>query len=297
MSSTPIVTNAMTVDVEDYFHVSGFAAQIDRRQWDSFESRVVPNTHRLLRLFERRQVRGTFFVLGWVADRHPQLVRDIQRLGHEIGCHSYWHRLVYDLTPEEFREDVRRSRDVLEQITGEKVRAYRAPSFSIVARSLWALEILSEEGFECDSSIFPVRHDRYGMPSAPRFPSKMSAKMQSANGSTRDLLEFPPAIHRFLGSNIPVGGGGYLRLYPIGLTCHALAQINKRHRRPFLVYVHPWEVDPDQPRLAGSRRSRFRHYVNLATTERKLDKLLTTFKFDTMYETLTRDGAGMCNVS
>ena len=271
--------NAFTVDVEDYYHVSAFAERITPRQWDGFESRVVPNTHRVLQLLERSDTRATFFVLGWVADRFPRLVRDIHNAGHEIGCHSYWHRLVYDMCPDEFQLDLALSCDALQQITGKPVVAYRAPSFSITARSFWAVDILLDQGVRFDSSIFPVRHDRYGMPHAPRFPHKI-------HRPSGELWEFPGSVRKLWGSHVPVGGGGYFRLYPLPLTLRWLRHINDHEQQPFMFYIHPWELDPHQPRLSGSLRSRLRHYVNLASTEAKLERLLTAFSFGTLSEVL-----------
>jgi polysaccharide deacetylase family protein (PEP-CTERM system associated) len=265
--------NAFTVDVEDYFQVSAFEKHIARSQWDQYESRVVANTQRILRQLNQHNVQATFFVLGWVADRHPQLVHEIHRAGHEIGSHSYWHRLIYDLSPEEFRDDLRRSRDVLENLIGAPVTAFRAPSFSITNRSLWAFDILSEEGFRIDSSVFPIHHDRYGIPDAER-------SIHTIQTSAGQLWEFPPSVARWAGFNLPVSGGGYFRLYPFSLTKYCLDRINRTRQEAFMFYVHPWEVDPEQPRLGvGSRMSRFRHHVNLSSTERKLDALLGKFRF------------------
>lgn len=271
--------NAFTVDVEDYFQVSAFEKYIRRDEWDSFPSRVVANTQRMLRLLDRFQVRATFFVLGWVASRYPQLVEDIHRAGHEIGSHSFWHRLVYDQTPNEFREDLCASRDVLEQIVGGPVTAYRAPSFSITKRSLWALEILVEEGFSIDSSIFPVYHDRYGIPDAePHFH-----RIQTRAGP---LWEAPPSVARLAGLNVPLGGG-YFRLYPWYLTRWCLRRINRQARQPFMFYVHPWEIDPQQPRVpVRSYRSRSRHYLNLHKTEPRLENLLRSFCMSTITDAL-----------
>ena len=270
------IVNALTVDVEDYYQVSAFEHCLDRRLWDQHESRVVKNTERLLALFEKHEVHATFFVLGWVAEKFPDLVRAIYRAGHEVGSHSYWHRLVYDLTPDEFYWDLARSCDVLQQITGTKVTAYRAPSFSITQKSLWALPILSNYGIDHDSSIFPVRHDRYGLPSAPRFVHRLS-------GAAWPLLEFPPSVLRLGGQNFPVGGGGYFRLYPLSWTAWCLRSINTRHQQPFMFYVHPWEIDPEQPRIAGATAMRrWRHSVNLQSTEKKLESLLRMFRFGTI---------------
>jgi polysaccharide deacetylase family protein (PEP-CTERM system associated) len=265
--------NALTIDVEDYYQVSAFEKDVARTDWDRYESRVVANTQRVLRSLDEAQTKATFFVLGWVADHHPELVREIHRAGHEIGSHSYWHRLVYEQTPDEFRADLVRSRDVLEQIVGESVTAYRAPSFSITKKSLWALEILCEEGFTCDSSIFPIHHDRYGIPDA-------RAELHQLATPAGSLWEFPAAVMRIAGVNAPVSGGGYFRLYPLPLTIRALRSVNQRRKQPFVFYTHPWEFDPDQPRLrVGSWLSRRRHYLNLSSTERKLRRLLSAFSF------------------
>jgi polysaccharide deacetylase family protein (PEP-CTERM system associated) len=273
-----VLLNAFTVDVEDYFHVTAFAGSVTPDQWDACESRVVSSTHKILRMLDAHQVRGTFFVLGWVADRHPELVRDIHQSGHEIGCHSYAHRLVYSMTPDEFRADLRRATDVLTSIAGVPVTAYRAPSFSITARSLWALDILIEEGYELDSSIFPVRHDTYGMPDCEAAPHTIDRP----GGRIR---EFPPAVRRKSGVNIPVAGGGYFRMLPIRLSLHWLRNINRKEHRPFAFYIHPWELDPEQPRLpTSSWKSRFRHYQNLGGTESKLERLLRAFRFGTLSE-------------
>jgi polysaccharide deacetylase family protein (PEP-CTERM system associated) len=277
------ISNAFTVDVEDYFHVSAFERTICRSSWGSFESRVVVNTQRLLDLLAKHNVVGTFFILGWVAERFPSLVRQIAAEGHEVGSHSYWHRLVYETTPAEFREDLRRSIGVIEDAAGIRVNRYRAPSFSITQRSLWALEILVDEGIEVDSSIFPVRHDRYGIPGARQ-------TIHVLNTSAGRLIEFPPSVARFGRFTLPVGGGGYFRLYSYPMTRTLLDRINSAEQRPFMFYVHPWEIDPDQPRLrAGSSISRFRHYVNLSVTERKLDRLLNDFSFGPMQSALRQE--------
>jgi polysaccharide deacetylase family protein (PEP-CTERM system associated) len=272
--------NALTIDVEDYYHVTAFEGSIPRSKWAEYESRVEANTRRILDLLERHGIRATFFVLGWVGEHHPHLVREIHARGHEIAAHSYWHHLVYRLTPEEFREDVVRVRDVLADLTGEPVLAYRAPSFSITRQSLWAMEILAAEGFRFDSSIFPVRHDRYGIPGA----DPAIHRFETPAGP---LWEFPASVVRIAGLNVPVAGGGYFRLYPLRWSLHCLAKINEKYRRPFVFYVHPWELDPDQPRLGvGSRLSRFRHYVNLASTEKKLDNLLGKFTFGSLSDAI-----------
>jgi polysaccharide deacetylase family protein (PEP-CTERM system associated) len=266
--------NAMTVDVEDYFHVTAFASTVRIEDWDQFQCRVEANTYRILEMLAAANTRATFFVLGWVAHKYPRLVREIHGCGHEIGNHSYWHRLVYNLTPEEFRKDLLLANKTIENIIGQAVVAYRAPSFSITQRSLWALEILAEEGFQYDSSIFPIRHDRYGIAGAPRGPHPM----HTAEGHLR---EFPPSVLRVAKFNVPVGGGGYFRLYPTWFTRYCLRRINAQNR-PVMFYIHPWEFDINQPRLAASRTSRFRHYINLAKTESRFERLLTTLRFSSM---------------
>lgn len=268
--------NALTIDVEDYYHVSAFEGQVQRSEWHRYPSRVLRNTHRLLRILDRRGLRATFFVLGWVAQRFPELARTIASAGHEIGCHSYWHRLIYRMSPDEFRADLRQARTAIEEAAGVSVTAYRAPSFSITRESLWALDILAEEGFRNDSSIHPIWHDRYGIPDAIRGPHRI----------VEGLWEFPPSVLRLAGVNVPVSGGGYFRLYPVHWTGACLQWINQHLRHPFLFYIHPWELDPEQPRLPASYGTRFRHYHNLASTGRKLEWLLDRFRFGTMSEAL-----------
>lgn len=274
------VPNALTVDVEDYFHVAALASSISRDSWTSRESRVVGNTHRLLALFEQFKVRGTFFVLGWVAERYPDLIRDIAADGHEIACHGFSHRLVYEQSPEEFHEETRRSKSLLEDITGSRVLGYRAASYSIVRESLWALDILAELGFVYDSSIFPVHHDRYGIPDAERAPHRMS----TPNG--KSIVEWPLATATILGFRLPVAGGGYFRLLPYWLSRWGLRSINKRELRPFMFYLHPWEIDPAQPRVSATWLSQFRHYTNLGKCEERLRRLLGEFRFGTAREGL-----------
>ena len=274
--------NAMTVDVEDYFHVQAFAGVIGRSDWEIYPSRVERNTLRLLEIFARRQVQATFFVLGWVAERFPGLVRAIGTAGHRVGCHGYGHRVIYEGTKVEFRNDVRRARQIIENISGMPVISFRAPSYSITSKTLWAFEILGEEGFEYDSSIFPVIHDNYGIPDAPRFP--YVKQLQCG----RQISEFPPSTLRLFGSNIPVAGGGYLRLFPYRLTAWAIDHLNKAEKQPAMVYLHPWEIDPDQPRIAAPWLSRFRHYNNLDSTETKCQKLLDDFLWAPMEEVLSQ---------
>lgn len=278
------VCNALTVDVEDYFHVAALAPSIRRDSWTSRESRVVGNTQKLLAIFEQFDVRGTFFVLGWVAEQYPQLVKDIAARGHEIACHGYSHRLVYEQSPEEFREETLRAKNLLEDITGSAVIGYRAASYSIVRASLWALDILVDLGFIYDSSIFPVRHDRYGIPNAERAPHRMSTP------GGKSIVEWPLATAKILGVRLPVAGGGYFRLLPYWLSRWGLASINRRELRPFMFYLHPWEIDPAQPRVPASRLSRFRHYTNLGKCEERLRRLLGEFRFGTAREGLVQIG-------
>jgi polysaccharide deacetylase family protein (PEP-CTERM system associated) len=270
--------NALTIDVEDYFHVSGFDHCVSRRQWDDFPSRVSSSTLRVLDRLTEAGVRGTFFILGWVAERHPALIRAIHAAGHEIGCHSYSHRLIYEQTPATFASDLRLARLILEDIIGERVTAYRAPSFSIVERSLWALDILLEEGFLFDSSIYPTYHDRYGLAGTPPHPHCI----ERTGGS---IWEFPPPVWRIRNYPLPIGGGGYFRLYPYRLTRRGLRAINAAGR-PFAVYLHPWEFDPDQPRLRPGIVRAFRHYVGLRRTKERLVQLLKDFRFGTLTESL-----------
>lgn len=271
--------NALTIDVEDYFQVAAFSHQIRPAEWDNYPLRVEANTYRILDMLDEFEVRATFFVLAWVAKRAPWLVRDIKDRGHEIACHGYGHQLVYHIGPEMFRRDISTARDVLEGICGERVLGYRAPSYSITRKSLWAFDILLEEGFTYDSSVFPIIHDTYGIPDASRFPSKITC----ASGTIREfpMSTFPLRL-RGMEYRLPVAGGGYLRLFPAWVVRRALHAINITEQQPGVLYFHPWEIDPDQPRIKAGYRSRFRHYHNLHTTERKLRTLLGRLKFGTM---------------
>jgi polysaccharide deacetylase family protein (PEP-CTERM system associated) len=277
-----ITVNAMTVDVEDYFQVSAFEGAVLRTSWDAHESRVCRNTERLLDLFAAANVRATFFVLGWVAERFPGLVRRIVSGGHELASHGYEHRLVYSQTPREFRGDLRRARIALEQAGGCPVLGYRAPSYSIVRESLWALDVLVEEGYSYDSSIYPIRHDRYGIPDWPR----EVRRVERAGGS---IWELPGSTLRVAGANLPIGGGGYFRLLPYGWTRHGIARLNAANQ-PAIFYLHPWEIDPEQPRIPVGRLSTFRHYRNLAETEPRLRRLLGEFPFGTVSDVLANIG-------
>jgi polysaccharide deacetylase family protein (PEP-CTERM system associated) len=272
--------NALTIDVEDYFHVAAFACQVDPKTWDSYPLRVEKNTNRLLDLLGARGVKATFFVLGWVAEKCPDLVKRIQKAGHEVGCHGYSHQAIYHGRHEDFELDLRRAKLAIQDITGCAVKSYRAPSFSITSKTMWALGILAEQGFEYDSSIFPVAHDLYGVPNAPRFP------YIKVFGSQYAIKEFPPSTLRFFGVNFPVAGGGYLRLLPYSCTALAIRRLNEIERQPAMVYLHPWEIDPEQPRISANWRSTFRHYQNLDSTEQKLSKLLKDVSLSTMREVL-----------
>lgn len=274
--------NSITVDVEDYFQTEAMASAIPKEQWDRMPSRVVQNTERIFELLASRGIRGTFFFLGWVAERFPDLVRQAARLGHELGCHSYWHRLVYRLNPEEFREDTKRAKSAIEDATGIPVLGYRAPSFSMVKDTEWAQEILVELGFTYDSSVCPVHHDLYNNPNAPRVPHRI------AGGA---LEEFPVATIAIAGRNFPVGGGGYLRILPYTYTRLGLLHLNSTEHFRAILYVHPWEVDPEQPRIAARLRSRLRQYTGLRTTAGKLQRLLGDFRFAPIAESFAAEVA------
>lgn len=329
--------NALTIDLEDYYQVSSFEGVVKRDDWDKYESRIEYNTYRILqildsvcpsphgedlscgltsspaasRLAPNGSIKATFFCLGWVAERYPELILEICQQGHEIACHGYEHKLIYTQSRDEFREDIRKAKAILEDITGGEILGYRAPSYSITKKSSWSFEILAEEGFKYDSSIFPIHHDRYGLSNAPRFPFLISLKGNSNaefkmlnyefNNSVTDnintrqlksyafntLLEFPLSTMRLLGQNLPISGGGYFRLFPYSFIKKVLMRINNRERKPFIFYIHPWEFDVDQPRFKnGSRLSKFRQYVNLHKTEEKFKNLLKDFSFSSVKEVL-----------
>jgi len=269
------VSNCITVDVEDYFHTEAMSSVVTRGQWDLQPTRVERNTKLLFDLFAAHQVRGTFFFLGWVAERFPRLVREAADLGHEIACHSYWHRLVNRLTPEEFREDTRRAKEVIEDAAGTKVFGYRAPNFSIVNGTEWATEILADLGFAYDSSVQPIKHDLYSNPTGMRVPERI------AGGK---LMEFPIATLAMGNRNMPVGGGGYFRILPYRYTHYGLSRLNKENDVPIVFYIHPWEIDPQQPRLSASIRARFRQYTGLKRNADKLERLLKDFRFAPIME-------------
>lgn len=269
--------NAMTIDVEDYFHVAAFAGQIAPSQWSSLEYRAEANTERLLRVFEETHVRATFFFLGWVAERSPGLVRKVADAGHEIACHGYSHQLVFNQGRELFRRETLRAKSFLEDTVGQRIQGYRAASFSITPRSDWALDVLAEAGFDYDSSIAPMRHDIYGWPDGPQAPGRITTPAGAS------LVEFPVMLARWAGSRVPVAGGGYFRLLPYQFVTAGLRNINETQGQPFFFYLHPWEVDPEQPRVQGaSLKSRLRHYTGLQGCEGKLRRLLGEFRFGPM---------------
>jgi polysaccharide deacetylase family protein (PEP-CTERM system associated) len=275
--------NAMTVDFEEHFQVSAFESIVSREDWTQYPSRVRQNTSRLLDLFDEHGIKATFFVLGWIAQRYPELVRNIAERGHEISSHGFSHRLVYLQTPDEFRQETERSRRLLQDISGQPVLGYRAASFSIGRNNLWALDTLANAGFAYDSSLFPIVHDRYGLPGAARTIHELTTP-QGAR-----LVEVPPSTVSVLATALPVGGGGYLRLLPFALTRWAFRRLN-REGMPAIVYLHPWEVDPDQPRMKAPFLSRFRHYTGLRTTASKLSKLVSTFRFGPLRDVLAQAG-------
>lgn len=276
--------NALTIDVEDYYQVSAFESVVPFKDWGCYESRVERNTHRLLDLLDACDITATFFVLGWVAERHPTLVGAIHARGHEVASHGYAHQRIYTQTPERFREETRRSKRLLEDIIGQPVLGYRAASYSITAQSFWALDILQEEAFAYDSSVFPIRHDLYGIPDYPRFCHALDGY---GNGG---LVEFPLSTLRLGGVNVPVAGGGYFRLFPYTFTRWSITYLNDKERQPAVIYLHPWEVDPSQPRIQASRLSMFRHYLNLDKTAARLQYCLRDFAFGTMTEVLQQQG-------
>jgi polysaccharide deacetylase family protein (PEP-CTERM system associated) len=279
--------NALTIDVEDYYHVSAFESVIPVDAWEGYESRVERNTMRFLEIFDAHSVKATFFVLGWVAERHPELVRTLAAQGHEVASHGYSHRRIYTQTPGVFRAETQRSKQLLEDCIGRPIRGYRAATYSITRQNLWALDILEEAGFAYDSSIFPIHHDLYGIPDYPRFCHRLETHP--------GLVEFPLSTLRFGTKTLPIAGGGYFRLFPYAVTRCGIGQLNRRERQPAVVYLHPWEIDPGQPRIAASRLSRFRHYLNLDRTEVKLHRLLQDFAFAPMAEVLQGWGLLPCD--
>jgi polysaccharide deacetylase family protein (PEP-CTERM system associated) len=265
--------NALTIDVEDYFQVSAFAPYIARSDWDSRECRVERNVNRILDMLDQHQTKATFFTLGWIAERYPQLVREIAARGHEVASHGYGHERASDLTPDAFFDDIQRAKAVLEDLSGAEVKGYRAPSFSIGTGNLWAFDCLLRAGYRYSSSVYPIAHDHYGMPDAPRY----------AFEARPGLVEIPITTLRMLGRNLPSSGGGYFRLLPYGLSRWMLNRVNSREGKSGIFYFHPWEIDTGQPRIAGiNRKTRFRHYVNIDRVEGRLHQLLKDFQWDRM---------------
>lgn len=265
------MSNALTVDVEDYFQVSAFAPHIERSAWETTPSRIERNIDRVLQLFAERGVKATFFTLGWLAQRYPRIVRDISNQGHELASHGQAHLRASDQSPADFDNDIRDAKRRLEDTAGVAVQGYRAPSFSIGQANLWAFDRIAAAGYRYSSSVYPVRHDHYGWAAAPRFPFRVNS----------GLLEIPISTARVFGRNLPAGGGGYFRLAPYALSRWVIKRINQVDRRPAIFYFHPWEIDPQQPRVQGAGlKTRFRHYVNLNQTEGRLRRLLSDFRWD-----------------
>ena len=278
--------NLLSVDVEDYFHATGLCARTPGERWESLPGRVEYSTRLLLRVLDEHDVQATFFVLGWVAKRYPDLIREIAAARHEIASHGWSHELVYNQSREEFAADVTRAKGFLEDLSGTEVLGYHAPSFTITPRTYWALESLAEAGYRYDSSIFPIRRSRYGDPSSPRGIHWILPPGWHNQG----LLDVPPATIRVRGHNLPVAGGGYLRAYPLAVTRWAIQRINNEDKRPAVVYLHPWELDPEQPRMPASFGNRFRHYLNLHRTQSRLVALLEQSDFQPIGAALAAAG-------
>ncbi|GAX62948.1 polysaccharide deacetylase [Candidatus Scalindua japonica] len=268
--------NAITIDVEEYFQVSAFEKYVKCEEWGTFPPRVELNTLKILDMLDEFSVKATFFILGWIAEHHPSLIREVQKRGHEIACHGYNHELIYNIGHDRFRQDIKKAKMLLEDLCGREVSYYRAPSYSITEKSLWALDILIEEGFTCDSSIFPIHHDLYGIPDAIRFPHTIDRQHGVIREFPVSTFEVGFSGHKF---RIPVSGGGYLRLLPVRFIKRALRHINECEREPVILYFHPWEIDPEQPRIRAGIKSRFRHYINLDRTMGKIKYLLSSFRF------------------
>lgn len=281
--------HAMTIDVEDYVHVAAFADVILPSEWENYPSRVVRNTEQILQLFCDKNIQATFFCLGWVAEREPELIKTIAQAGHEIASHGYSHQLVYSQTPEVFKDEAQRSKSLLEDITQQEVTGYRAASYSITAKSIWALEILSGLGYTWDSSIFPIKHDNYGMPNSPEHPYKIELE------SGRSITEFPLTTAKVGPLSLPAAGGGYFRQYPYALSRWLFNRASENQTKPQIFYLHPWEVDPAQPRIANaSLFSKFRHYTNLKRCMPRLERIVDDFQFTTMTKALKSAELSTC---
>ena len=275
------ITHAMTIDVEDYYHVAAFGKVISPDDWENWPSRVVQNTTKLLDLFAAKNIKATFFILGWVAERYPELIREIHQQGHEIASHGYSHQLIYKQSQAVFREETAKSKRIIEDITQAPVTGYRAASYSITKQSLWALDILTDLGFTWDSSIFPIHHDRYGIASSPKEPYTI----KTSNGLS--LTEFPLTTARVLGQTLPAAGGGYFRQYPYKLSRYLFNKASENNTKPQMFYLHPWEIDPDQPRIPNAGLlSNFRHYTNLSRCHSRLERLLNDFSFGTVSQSI-----------
>jgi polysaccharide deacetylase family protein (PEP-CTERM system associated) len=273
LQSATTLVNAMTIDVEDYFQVSAFKTQISPSKWDSFECRVEQNTNLVLDILLANQVKATFFTLGWVADRYPKLIRRIVSEGHELASHGYGHQMITDLTPSEFKDDILRAKKTLENISGTEILGYRAPSFSVGKSTLWAHDILAESGYRYSSSVYPIKHDLYGMPDAPRFAHRLA----------NSLVEIPATSIKIFDTNFPASGGGFFRLFPLWLSKSSISRVNVKDAQSAVFYCHPWEFDPNQPRITNaSVKSKFRHYVNLKVNANKFDCLLRSFSWAPM---------------
>ncbi|MGE3864476.1 MAG: XrtA system polysaccharide deacetylase [Burkholderiaceae bacterium] len=270
-SSKNTIVNAMSIDVEDYFQVAAFAPYIDRAQWGSLQCRVERNVDQILNILDEHNVRATFFTLGWIAERYPALVREIVARGHELASHGYGHLRASDQTPDELRQDLLQAKTVLEDIGGVEILGYRAPSFSIGSRNLWAHDVIAETGHLYSSSVYPIAHDHYGMPSAPRFPWRTPS----------GLIEIPPTSIRIAGRNLPASGGGYFRLLPYQVSSWGIRHVNQSENQACIFYFHPWEIDPEQPRIErADAKAKFRHYLNLSRTAPRLRRLLDGFSWD-----------------
>lgn len=303
------IENCLTIDVEDYFQVEAFSSIIAPEDWQKYPCRVKENVDNILNILNRLGVKATFFCLGWIAEHYPSVIRKIAEHGHEVASHGYAHRPIYKQTRAEFAQDIDRARKLLEDITGKQVLGYRAPTYSITIKTIWALDILIEQGYSYDSSIFPVHHDLYGIPDAPRFPFVIrkeqledirlgkwpgntldfNSSLSTRSGAVADddkIIEFPITSFRMGGVNLPVAGGGYFRLLPFWLTCRLLARINSDEGLPFVFYLHPWELDPEQPRISAPIKSRIRHYLNLKRTEARFNALVSRFSFAPMAKVL-----------
>ena len=274
ISSSDAITNAMSIDVEDYFQVSAFENSIARENWDQFECRVERNVNTLLDLLDESNSKATFFTLGWIAERYPDLVRSMVSRGHELASHGYQHMRVFNQTPDQFLADIKKTKAILEDLGGQAVRGYRAASFPIDGRNLWAYDCLVEAGYKYSSSIYPLQHDHYGMPDAPRFSFRFESN---------SLLEIPITTVDMMGRTMPAGGGGYFRFFPYAFSRSLIKKVNAHDRRSTIFYLHPWEIDPQQPKQNGMPfKSRVRHYLNLSQTKNRLRKLLSDFNWDRM---------------